>query len=44
MNKAKCETTENKQSKSVLKRMHQVNENLVSTFDLPNNYLDKDDP
>ena len=32
------------QVNSMLERIHQVISNLVSTFDLQNNYLDEDDP
>ena len=42
--KAKCETTENPQSNSILERINQFIANLVHTFDLRNNHLDEDDP
>ena len=42
--KAKCATTANPQANSILERIHQVIANLVRTFDLQNNYLDKEDP
>ena len=40
--KAKCATTENPKANSILERIHQVIVNLVRTYDLQNNYLDKD--
>ena len=42
--KDKCTTTENPQANSIIKIIHQVIEKLVRTFDLKNNYLDKDNP
>ena len=42
--KSKCATIENPQANSVLEIIHQVIVNLVHTFDLQNNYPDKDEP
>ena len=42
--KAKCETTENTQASYILETIHQVIVNLVCTFDLKSNDLDKDKP
>ena len=40
--KAKCATMSNPQANSIMQIIHQVIENLVLTYDLQNNYLDKD--
>ena len=42
--KSKCANTENSQANSIFGRIHQVIAKLVRTFDLPNNYLYKDEP
>ena len=42
--KAKCDTTENPQAKSILERINQGIANLVQEFDFQNNYLDDDEP
>ena len=40
--KSKCAATENPQEKSMLERIHQSIANLVRSFYLKNNCLDKD--
>ena len=42
--KSKCKATENTQENSILEIIHQVIANLIRTFDLQNNYLNKDNP
>ena len=42
--KAKFLITENPQPNYILEKIHQDTENLVHTFDLKNNYLDKEKP
>ena len=42
--KAMCETMASMKSSSILKIIHQFIANLMSTFGLQNNYLEKDDP
>jgi transposase InsO family protein len=37
-------TIRNSQANAVLERIHQVIANMVQTFELEHNYLDKDDP
>ena len=44
MIKAKCATTENPQANPMLETVHQVKANLLRTFDLQNNHLDKEEP
>ena len=44
MIKAKCATTENPQANPMLETVHQVKANFLRTFDLQNNYLDKEEP
>ena len=42
--KAKFKATENPQANSILEIIHQFIVNLVSTFDLQDNYLDNNEP
>ena len=44
MIKPRCETTGYPQDNSILEIIHQVIANLISMFDLQNNYLDEDEP
>ena len=43
MIQAKCETTENPQTNSILEIINQVVANFVNMFDFQNKYLEKDD-
>ena len=42
--KSKCATTESPQANSIIEIIRQVISNLVCTFNLKYNYLDKDEP
>ena len=42
--KLKYVKTENPQANWILEQIHQVVQNLIRTFDLQQNYLEKDDP
>ena len=42
--KVKLITVRNPQANAIIERVHQVIANMIHTFELEDNYLDKDDP